>query len=98
MLAKIPKSVLSEVLFVSLFFSHFINSDRLMPKESASGSNVFISGNPKPLSQRLTALSVTFNLLAKSACVICFSFLRLAINKPNFFASITMFLLLILIN
>lgn len=40
-------------------FSDFISSRTLMSKASASDSIVFISGNPIPLSQRLTALSVT---------------------------------------
>ena len=58
-------------------FNYSVN---VIPKASAKGSRVFMSGNPTPVSHRLTALSVTFNLFANSACVIFCSFLFLALK------------------
>lgn len=68
-------------------FSDCISSIRVIPNASTRVSNVLISGNPSPLSHRLTALSVTLIFSASSDCVICLSCFRNI--HPEFFASIT---------
>lgn len=60
----------------------------MQAKASANGSIVFISGKPKPRSHLLTALSVTCSFCANSTCVMLFSFRNVAMNVPNFLASI----------
>ena len=56
-------------------------------KRVLSGSSVFISGNPTPRSQRLTALSVTWRRAATSACVSPSVLRWSAIKAPKLLAS-----------
>ena len=74
--------------------SPFSNSWMVTPSMSATEGKREISGQLIPRSHFETALSVIFSMRAKSFCVICLSFLRSAINRPIFSASMMQRLLI----
>ena len=69
-------------------FSPLNKSYKLIFKISVSGIKTDISGKHNPRSHLLTALSDTYNLSAKSFCVIFNFFLASKIIIPVFFGSI----------
>lgn len=84
-------SVYSIVLLIlsSDTSSPHISFEIEIPNMLDKSFNNDMSGQHIPLSHLETARSVTFNLSAKSFCVIPFSFLILEINFPIFSFSIS---------